>query len=110
MCFLNSFSLVTCRSLPSRPIVADFDLKVAFLLLAAKVECKGCVLNGTTDRSSLLGEKEGVRGGQFGTGGAVRGVLAVTGEAIPLGVCPQTHGKCLSVLHSLSHVVSTDVS
>ncbi|XP_056113000.1 BCL11 transcription factor A a [Rhinichthys klamathensis goyatoka] len=68
---------------------ADFDLKVAVLLLAAKVECKGCVLNGTTGRSSLLGEKEGLRGGEFGTGGAVRGVLAVTGEAIPLAQCEE---------------------
>lgn len=33
-------------------------------------------------------KKKGLRGGDFGTGGAVRGVLAVTGEAIPLGVCP----------------------
>lgn len=87
--------------------MADFDLKVAILLPAAKVECKGCVLNGLTGRSSL---QEGLRGGDFGTGGAVRRVLAVTGEAIPLGVCPQAHGKCLSVLHCLSHVVSTDVS
>lgn len=42
--------------------MADFDLKVAVLLPAAKVESEGCVLNGTTGRSSLQGEKEGLRG------------------------------------------------
>lgn len=55
-------------------------------------------------------EKKRGDGGILALEGVVRGVLAVTGEAIPLGVCPQAHGKCLSVLHSLSHVVSTDVS
>lgn len=91
--------------------MADCDLKVADWL---KQSAKGVFFMARPhDCSSLLGDKkkaEGLRGGNFGSGGVVRGVLAVTGEAIPLGVCPQAHGKCLSVLHSLSHVVSTDVS
>lgn len=66
--------------------MADCDLKVADLF---KQSAKGVSFMARWTAHPYWEEKKkGLRGGDFGTGGAVRGVLAVTGEAIPLGVCP----------------------